>query len=173
MPATKATTNRTSKPASTPRAKAGAATDATIRKVVQQEQAKDKAPVSTRTNIAEARKKLADAHKEGRHPSNKVQNCPECEKAKNGNGGNGKTTTAKGNGRQTTRKGVAPFPFREVTVLTETYLEVQGLDGESFDLVSCPRCAALIPTTGKSGDKAEKAHRGFHEQIDGLDQRSS
>jgi hypothetical protein len=44
MPATKATTNRTSKPASTTRAttaKAGAATDATIRKVVQQEQAKD------------------------------------------------------------------------------------------------------------------------------------
>jgi hypothetical protein len=85
------------------------------------------------------------------------------------------TTTAKGNGngRQTTRKGLAPFPFREVTVLTETYLEVQGLDGESFDLVSCPRCAALIPTTGKSGDKAEKAHRGFHEQIDAIDQRSS
>ena len=41
MPQRQATTNRTSKPASTPRAKAGAATDATIRKVIQQEQAKD------------------------------------------------------------------------------------------------------------------------------------
>jgi hypothetical protein len=131
MPA-KATTRTSTKPASTPRAKAGAATDATIRKVVQQEQAKGSRQTTTKAT----------------------------------------STRSTGNNRQTTRKGVAPFPFREVTVLTETYMEVQGLDGESFDLVSCPRCAALIPSTGKSGDKAEKAHRGFHDQIDGLDQRA-
>ena len=119
----------------------------------------------TEATIAEARKKLAEAHKEGRHPSNKVQNCPTCEKASKGNGGNG-------NSRQT-RKGVAPFPFREVTLLSETYMEVQGLDGETFDLVSCPKCAALIPSTGKAGDKAEKAHRAFHDQIEAIDQRSS
>jgi hypothetical protein len=128
----------------------------------------------TEATIAEARKKLAEAHKEGRHPSNKVQNCPTCEKASKGNGGNGKTTTAKGNGNsRQTRKGVAPFPFREVTLLSETYMEVQGLDGETFDLVSCPKCAALIPSTGKAGDKAEKAHRAFHDQIEAIDQRSS
>jgi hypothetical protein len=115
---------------------------------------------STRTNITEARAKLAAAHKEGRHPSNKVQNCPECEKAK------GSTTKAAGNGRQT-RKGVTPPPFREVTLVSETYLSIKGL-GEDFDLVSCPRCAALLP----SGERAETAHRAFHEVIDGLDQRS-
>jgi hypothetical protein len=123
----------------------------------------------TRETIAEARKKLTEAHEQGRHRRT-VPNCPQCEKGqgstKSGVKAAASTTKAAGNGRQT-RKGVVPFPFREVTLISETYLAIKGL-GEDFDLVSCPRCAALLP----SGEKAETAHRGFHEQIDGLDQRA-
>jgi hypothetical protein len=117
----------------------------------------------TEATIAEARKKLAEAHKEGRHPSNKVPNCPTCEKAKNSNGGNGKATSTKANSKpQGNRRQSKPQPFRTVTVVTESYLAIQGLDDEDFDLATCPRCASLVP----SGDKAETAHRNWHDEID-------
>jgi hypothetical protein len=129
MPAQR-TTRTTTKPATAPTrggkattAKAGAATDATIRKVVQQEQAKDNRRTTTKAT----------------------------------------STRSTGNGRRKP----ADAPFRAVTLVTETYLDIEGLK-EDFDLASCPRCAALIP----SGDKAQAAHKGFHEQIDGLDQRA-
>ncbi len=126
MPAQR-TTSRTTKPASTPRAKAGAATDATIRKVVQQEQAKGSRQTTTKAT----------------------------------------STRSTGNGRAPARRQPKEAPFRAVTLVTETYLDIEGLK-EDFDLASCPRCAAIIP----SGDKAQQAHKGFHEQIDGLDQRA-
>jgi hypothetical protein len=126
MPAQR-TTRTSTKPASTPRAKAGAATDATIRKVIQQEQAKDNRQTTTKAT----------------------------------------STRSTGNGRAPARRKPADAPFRAVTLVTETYLDIEGLK-EDFDLASCPRCAALIP----SGDKAQAAHKGFHEQIDGLDQRA-
>jgi hypothetical protein len=119
----------------------------------------------TADTIADARKKLAEAHEQGRHRRT-VPNCPECEKPKNGNGGNGKTTTAKGNGSRS-RKGVTAPPFRNVTLIADLFLNIEGQGEKDFDLITCPRCAALLP----GGDKPEAAHKAFHEQIDGLDQR--
>jgi hypothetical protein len=129
MPATKATTNRTSKPASTTRAttaKAGAATDATIRKVVQQEQAKDKA-TSTRST----------------------------------------GTKANGNSQPAARRQSKELKFRAVTMVSETYLDIDGVTGD-FDLSICARCAAVVP----SHERAQEAHRKFHDDIAGLDQRA-
>jgi hypothetical protein len=91
-----------------------------------------------------------------------------------------KTTTSKTNGKpQGTRRQVKPAPFRSVTVVTESYLAIQGLDDEDFDLATCPRCACLVP----SGERAETSHRNWHDEIDriiqqltetihGLEQRS-
>ena len=59
MPQRQATTTRTTKPASTPRAKAGAATDATIRKVVQQEQAKGSRQTTTKVTSTTNRSQKA------------------------------------------------------------------------------------------------------------------
>ena len=134
MPQRQATTTRTTKPASTPRATSkppaksrAASTDATIRKVVQQEQAKDNRRTTTKAT----------------------------------------STRSTGNGRAPARRKPADAPFRAVTLISETYAEIEGLK-EDFDLTCCPRCAAIVP----SGDKAQAAHKGFHEQIDGLDQRA-
>jgi hypothetical protein len=118
----------------------------------------------TSETIAEARKKLAEAHEQGRHRK-AVPNCPTCEQASNGKGGNGtKATSSRGNGR---RKGVTFPPFREVTLMADLFMGIKGLDGD-FDMVSCPRCACLLP----AGDKPEAAHKAFHEQLDSLDQRA-
>jgi hypothetical protein len=120
----------------------------------------------TAATIAEARKKLAEAHQQGRHRK-VVPNCPECEQAENGNGGNGKTATTKAASNGTSRrKGVTAPPFRQVDLIADLFLAIKGLDGD-FDLVSCPRCACLLP----AGERSEAAHKAHHEQIDGLDQR--
>ena len=59
-------------------------------------------------------------------------------------------------------------PFRSVGIMAELFLAIEGVSGD-FDLMACPRCACLIP----SSDKAQTAHRKFHDQIDGMDQRAS
>jgi hypothetical protein len=122
----------------------------------------------TRETIAEARKKLTDAHEQGRHRRT-VPNCPLCEKGqgstKSGTRSNVKAATATNGGSR--RKGFATPPFRQVDLIADLFLAIKGLDGD-FDLVSCPRCACLLP----AGERAESAHKGFHEQIDGLDQRA-
>jgi hypothetical protein len=74
-----------------------------------------------------------------------------------------KATTAKANGKpQGNRRQAKPKPFREVTLVSESYLAIQGLDDQDFDLATCPRCASLVP----SGEAAETAHREWHDEID-------
>jgi hypothetical protein len=123
---------------------------------------------STKTaeTIAEARKKLAQAHEEGRHRRT-VPNCPTCEQASKDNGGNGKPATKAASNGTSRRKGVTAPPFRNVTLIADLFLNIEGQGEKDFDLITCPRCAALLP----GGDKPEAAHKAFHEQIDGLDQR--
>lgn len=113
----------------------------------------------TSETIAEARKKLAEAHEQGRHRRT-VPNCPTCEQAENGNGGNGKTagsktSTTKGNGTSRKPRGVTAPPFRNVTLLADLFLNIEGHGEKDFDLVTCPRCAALLP----AGDRSEQAHK--------------
>ena len=73
------------------------------------------------------------------------------------------TSKSTGNsGRAPARTRQAKQPFREVTLVVEGYLAIQGLDDEDFDLAACPRCAGLIP----SGEKAEAGHRAWHDEID-------
>ncbi len=75
-----------------------------------------------------------------------------------------KTSNGKPQGNRRTTK---PAPFREVSLITESYLAIQGLDDEDFDLATCPRCASLVP----SGDRAETSHRNWHDEIDRIIER--
>jgi hypothetical protein len=71
-------------------------------------------------------------------------------------------STAKTNGKPQGRQPRKPAPFRSVSMVTESYLAIQGLDDEDFDLATCPRCACLVP----SGERAETSHRNWHDEID-------
>jgi hypothetical protein len=87
----------------------------------------------------------------------------------NANTATAKATTSKAsNGKpQATRRTTKPAPFRSVSMVTESYLAIQGLDDEDFDLATCPRCAALVP----SGERAETSHRNWHDEIDRIIQQ--
>jgi hypothetical protein len=44
------------------------------------------------------------------------------------------------------------------------------LGGKPVHLTVCGQCGAFVPG-GREAAKAQKLHRGFHEKIDGIDQR--
>jgi hypothetical protein len=76
-------------------------------------------------------------------------------------------TKANGNSQPAARRQSKELKFRAVTLVSETYLDIDGVTGD-FDLTICARCAAVVP----SHERAQEAHRKFHDDIAGLDQRA-
>src|SRR6266487_3885953 len=79
-----------------------------------------------------------------------------------------KGTSSRSNGKApATRRAAKEAQFRAITLISETYLDIDGVSGD-FDLTICSRCAAVVP----SHERAQEAHRKFHDAIDGLGQRA-
>jgi hypothetical protein len=81
-----------------------------------------------------------------------------------------KTPTRATTNRKAPVNGSKATTFFEMQLTTETFLAPAGGDNnKSFDLVACSRCASLIPDSAAS----KRLHGLFHEQLNGIDQRTT